>query len=40
MQRSTFMRTVRDTVRARQLALATEKTYCYWIRQFIRRQYQ
>lgn len=38
MQRHTFMRTVRDTIRARQLALATEKTYCYWIRQFIRHQ--
>ena len=36
MNKSPFMKTVRDTLRLRQLALSTEKTYCYWIRSFIR----
>lgn len=29
---------VRDFLRLRQMAYATEKTYCYWIRYFIRQQ--
>ena len=35
---SPFMRSVRDTIRAKHMAFATEKTYCYWIRFFIRHQ--
>lgn len=38
MSPSPFMRRVRDTIRLRQLAYTTEKTYCYWIRFFIRQQ--
>lgn len=36
MESSPFMRRVKDVIRFRQMALATEKTYCYWIRYFIR----
>ena len=36
---SPFMNEVRETIRARHMALATEKTYCYWIRFFIRKQH-
>lgn len=36
MQTSPFMKRVREVIRVRQLAYATEKTYCYWIRFFIR----
>lgn len=36
MDASPFMRKVREVIRFRQMALATEKTYCYWIRYFIR----
>lgn len=36
MNNSPFMRSVKDTIRLRQMALSTEKTYCYWIRFFIR----
>ena len=35
---SPFMKSVRDIIRAKPMALATEKTYCYWIRFFIRHQ--
>lgn len=35
---SPFMRRVRDCLRLRQMAHSTEKTYCYWIRFFIRQQ--
>ncbi len=35
---SPFMQRVREVMRARYLALATEKSYCYWIRYFIRQQ--
>jgi integrase len=36
---SSFMKSVKDIIRARHMALAaTEKTYCYWIRFFIRHQ--
>lgn len=35
---SPFMKSVRDIIRAKHMALATEKTYCYWIRFFIRHQ--
>lgn len=38
MSKSQFLSEVRKTIRLRQLALATEKTYCYWIRYFIRHQ--
>ena len=38
MSKSNFMKKVRDTIRSRQMALATEKTYCYWIRFFVRHQ--
>lgn len=38
MSKSTFMKRVRDVIRMRQMALATEKTYCYWIQFFIRHQ--
>ena len=38
MATSPFMRRVRDIIRARQMALATEKTYCHWIRFFISQQ--
>ena len=31
-----FMKQVRRTLRARQMALTTEQSYCYWIRHFIR----
>ena len=33
-----FMKRVANTIRARHMALSTEKTYCYWIRFFIRHQ--
>lgn len=36
MNTSPFMKTVRETIRVKQMALATEKIYCYWIRFFIR----
>lgn len=36
MNNSPFMKKVRDTLRFRQMALSTEKNYCYWIRFFIR----
>jgi len=36
MKTSPFMEKVRGVIRLRQMALATEKTYCYWIRRFIR----
>lgn len=36
MSASPFMQKVRGTLRFRQMALATEKTYCYWIRFFLR----
>lgn len=39
MSESPFIRRVRDCMRLRHLALATEKTYCYWIRYFIRQQH-
>jgi integron integrase len=35
---SPFIKSVKDIIRARHMALATEKTYCYWIRFFIRHQ--
>ncbi len=35
---SPFMQRVQEIMRARYLALATEKSYCYWIRYFIRQQ--
>lgn len=38
MSPSPFLSRVRDCIRMRQLAYATEKTYCYWIRFFIRQQ--
>lgn len=38
MSESPFMRRVRDCLRLRQMAFATEKSYCYWIRFFIRQQ--
>ena len=38
MSQSPFLRQVRDCMRLRQMALTTEKTYCYWIRYFIRQQ--
>jgi len=38
MTDSPFMQRVREIIRLRQLAYATEKTYCYWIRFFIRHQ--
>lgn len=38
MSESPFIRRVRDCMRLRQMALATEKTYCYWIRYYIRQQ--
>ena len=41
MARSPFMAQVRCVIRVQQKAFATEKTYCYWIYQFIRfRGYQ
>lgn len=36
MEASLFMRRVKEVIRFRQMALATDKTYCYWIRYFIR----
>jgi len=36
MPNSPFMAKVRRCIRSRHLALATERTYCYWILQFIR----
>ncbi|WP_101758615.1 integron integrase [Oceanicoccus sp. KOV_DT_Chl] len=36
MKKSPFMRRVRDTLRLQQKAYATEKTYCHWIRYFIK----
>lgn len=36
MNNSPFMTSVRDTLRVKQMALSTEKSYCYWIRHFIR----
>ncbi len=36
MNNSPFMKSVRNTIRLKQMALSTEKTYCYWIRFFIR----
>ena len=36
MNTSPFLKKVRDTLRTRQMSLATEKIYCYWIRCFIR----
>jgi len=39
MSQSPFIRRVCDCMRLRQMALATEKTYCYWIRYFIRQQH-
>ncbi|WP_299773320.1 integron integrase [uncultured Pseudoteredinibacter sp.] len=38
MRRSKFIEEVRSVMRLRQLALATEKNYIYWIRSFIRHQ--
>lgn len=38
MSQSPFLRRVRECIRVRQLAYTTEKTYCYWIRFFIRQQ--
>lgn len=38
MPQSSFMKEVQSVIRLRHLALATEKTYCYWIRYFIRFQ--
>lgn len=38
MSTSPFLTQVREAIRLRQLALATEKSYCYWIRYFIRHQ--
>lgn len=38
MSKSRFLTHVREVIRIRQMALATEKTYCYWIRYFIRHQ--
>lgn len=38
MGQSPFIRLVCDRMRLRQMAFATEKTYCYWIRYFIRQQ--
>ncbi|MGH1370833.1 MAG: integron integrase [Cellvibrionaceae bacterium] len=38
MPKSKFMTRVREVIRTRQLALATEKAYCYWIHTFIRQQ--
>lgn len=35
---SPFIKSVKDVIRSRHMALATEKTYCYWIRFFIRYQ--
>lgn len=35
---SPFMQRIQEIMRARYLALATEKSYCYWIRYFIRQQ--
>lgn len=39
MSESPFIRRVRDCMRLRQMALTTEKTYCYWIRYYIRQQH-
>lgn len=36
MSQSSFMKKVREVIRVRQMALATEKSYCYWIHYFIR----
>ncbi len=36
MAGSPFMRQVRSVIRVQQKAFTTEKTYCYWINQFIR----
>ena len=36
MNNSPFMKKVRDTLRLKQMALSTERSYCYWIRFFIR----
>lgn len=36
MNNNPFMCSVRDTIHFKQMVLATEKTYCYWIRFFIR----
>lgn len=36
MDSSPFMKRVREAIRLRQYALATEKTYCHWIRYFLR----
>jgi len=36
MESSQFMDRVRGVIRVRQLAYATEKAYCYWIRYFVR----
>ena len=38
MDTSPFMRSVREKIRSLHMALSTEKTYCYWIRFFIRHQ--
>lgn len=38
MPKSKFMTRVREVIRIRQLALATEKVYCYWIQAFIKQQ--
>ena len=38
MDTSPFMRSVREKRRSLPMALSTEKTYCYWIRFFIRHQ--
>lgn len=35
---SPFIKSVKDVIRSRHMALATEKTYCYWIKFFIRHQ--
>lgn len=39
MSTSPFLRRVQGVLRVRQMAYATEKTYCYWIRYFIRQQH-
>ncbi|MBV1930792.1 MAG: integron integrase [Porticoccaceae bacterium] len=36
MNNSPFMKSVRDAIRLKQMALSTEKSYCYWIKHFIK----
>ena len=36
MAQSLFMAEVRRVIRSRHMALTTERTYCYWIKGFIR----